>query len=84
MSADHALDLPRKLQIEFSAVVQAKTDAEGGEKRPFRRRRSGGGVGAHKGAVQRTGAPRAFGRRPVNRCEATDQRSGAASAMKGV
>ena len=28
---DHALDLPRKLQIEFSAVVQAKTDAEGGE-----------------------------------------------------
>ena len=35
-----------------------RTDAEGGEKRPFRRRRSGGGVGAHKGAVQRTGAPR--------------------------
>ncbi|HAM27253.1 MAG TPA: 2-isopropylmalate synthase [Microbacteriaceae bacterium] len=28
---DHALDLPRKLQIEFSGVVQAKTDAEGGE-----------------------------------------------------
>ena len=28
---DHALDLPRKLQIEFSQVVQAKTDAEGGE-----------------------------------------------------
>lgn len=28
---DHALDLPRKLQIEFSAVVQAKTDADGGE-----------------------------------------------------
>ncbi|MCU1425417.1 MAG: leuA, partial [Microbacteriaceae bacterium] len=26
-----ALDLPRKLQIEFSGVVQAKTDAEGGE-----------------------------------------------------
>jgi 2-isopropylmalate synthase len=31
LKADHALDLPRKLQIEFSAVVQAKTDAEGGE-----------------------------------------------------
>ncbi len=28
---DHALDLPRKLQIEFSGVVQARTDAEGGE-----------------------------------------------------
>ena len=31
LKTDHALDLPRKLQIEFSAVVQAKTDAEGGE-----------------------------------------------------
>jgi 2-isopropylmalate synthase len=31
LKTDHALDLPRKLQIEFSGVVQAKTDAEGGE-----------------------------------------------------
>lgn len=31
LKADHNLDLPRKLQIEFSSVVQAKTDAEGGE-----------------------------------------------------
>jgi 2-isopropylmalate synthase len=31
LKADHALELPRKLQIEFSSVVQAKTDAEGGE-----------------------------------------------------
>ena len=31
LKADHALDLPRKLQIDFSGVVQAKTDAEGGE-----------------------------------------------------
>ena len=31
LKADHALDLPRKLQIEFSRVVQNKTDAEGGE-----------------------------------------------------
>lgn len=31
LKADHAIDLPRKLQIEFSGVVQAKTDAEGGE-----------------------------------------------------
>jgi 2-isopropylmalate synthase len=31
LKTDHALDLPRKLQIEFSSVVQAKTDAEGGE-----------------------------------------------------
>ncbi|MEZ3161079.1 2-isopropylmalate synthase [Microbacterium sp. BWT-B31] len=31
LKADHAIDLPRKLQIEFSGVVQAKTDSEGGE-----------------------------------------------------
>jgi 2-isopropylmalate synthase len=31
LKTDHALDLPRKLQIEFSGVVQEKTDAEGGE-----------------------------------------------------
>ena len=31
LKSDHALDLPRRLQIEFSQVVQAKTDAEGGE-----------------------------------------------------
>jgi 2-isopropylmalate synthase len=31
LKSDHALDLPRKLQIEFSGVVQTKTDAEGGE-----------------------------------------------------
>ena len=31
LKTDHALDLPRKLQIEFSGVVQSKTDAEGGE-----------------------------------------------------
>jgi 2-isopropylmalate synthase len=31
LKTDHALDLPRKLQVEFSQVVQAKTDADGGE-----------------------------------------------------
>jgi 2-isopropylmalate synthase len=31
LKADHALDLPRRLQIEFSGVVQSHTDAEGGE-----------------------------------------------------
>ena len=31
LKSDHSLDLPRKLQIEFSGVVQAKTDADGGE-----------------------------------------------------
>ena len=31
LKADRALDLPRRLQIEFSGVVQAKTDADGGE-----------------------------------------------------
>ncbi|WP_110588994.1 2-isopropylmalate synthase [Microbacterium suaedae] len=31
LKADHKLDLPRKLQIEFSNVVQEHTDSEGGE-----------------------------------------------------
>jgi 2-isopropylmalate synthase len=31
MKADHHLDLPRRLQIEFSQVIQRQTDAEGGE-----------------------------------------------------
>ncbi|MEV4688406.1 2-isopropylmalate synthase [Microbacterium sp. LWH3-1.2] len=31
LKTDHSLDLPRKLQIDFSGVVQVKTDAEGGE-----------------------------------------------------
>lgn len=31
LKTDHALDLPRRLQIEFSAVVQNVTDTEGGE-----------------------------------------------------
>ncbi|MGO1538211.1 MAG: 2-isopropylmalate synthase [Leucobacter sp.] len=31
LKTDHNLDLPRRLQIEFSAVVQNLTDGEGGE-----------------------------------------------------
>ncbi|GAA2181434.1 2-isopropylmalate synthase [Leucobacter tardus] len=31
LKTDHHLDLPRRLQIEFSSVVQALTDTEGGE-----------------------------------------------------
>src|SRR5436190_20154463 len=34
LKAEHKLDLPRRLQIEFSRVVQARTDAEGGEVTP--------------------------------------------------
>jgi 2-isopropylmalate synthase len=34
MKTEHNLDLPRRLQIEFSQVVQAKTDSEGGEVTP--------------------------------------------------
>ncbi|MCI2423670.1 2-isopropylmalate synthase [Saccharopolyspora sp. K220] len=34
MKTEHQLDLPRKLQIEFSKVVQAHTDSEGGEVSP--------------------------------------------------
>jgi 2-isopropylmalate synthase len=34
MKEEHNLDLPRRLQIEFSSVVQHVTDAEGGEVGP--------------------------------------------------
>jgi 2-isopropylmalate synthase len=34
MKEEHNLDLPRRLQIEFSGVVQHVTDAEGGEVSP--------------------------------------------------
>ena len=34
MKNEHHLDLPRRLQIEFSQVVQTKTDREGGEITP--------------------------------------------------
>ncbi|MDT7771203.1 MAG: 2-isopropylmalate synthase [Pseudonocardiales bacterium] len=34
MKAEHGLDLPRRLQIEFSKVVQGITDDEGGEVNP--------------------------------------------------
>jgi 2-isopropylmalate synthase len=36
MRQEHNLDLPRRLQIEFSGVVQAFTDNEGGEIEPRR------------------------------------------------
>jgi 2-isopropylmalate synthase len=36
MKADHHLDLPRRLQIEFSQVIQRHTDTEGGEVEPAR------------------------------------------------
>jgi 2-isopropylmalate synthase len=34
MKTEHSLDLPRRLQIEFSQVVQQLTDSEGGEVSP--------------------------------------------------
>jgi 2-isopropylmalate synthase len=36
MKTEHQLDLPRRLQIEFSKVVQAYTDSNGGEVDPQR------------------------------------------------
>jgi 2-isopropylmalate synthase len=36
MKAEHRLELPRRLQIEFSRVIQAHTDTEGGEVSPAR------------------------------------------------
>jgi 2-isopropylmalate synthase len=34
MKTEHHLDLPRRLQIEYSQVIQARTDASGGEVSP--------------------------------------------------
>jgi len=34
MRTEHHLDLPRRLQIEFSQVIQARTDTDGGEVSP--------------------------------------------------
>jgi 2-isopropylmalate synthase len=34
MKSEHQLDLPRRLQIEFSKVIQAVTDSQGGEVSP--------------------------------------------------
>ncbi len=34
MKTEHQLELPRRLQIEFSRVIQARTDADGGEVTP--------------------------------------------------
>ena len=34
LKSERGLDLPRRLQMEFSAVVQARTDAQGGEVSP--------------------------------------------------
>jgi 2-isopropylmalate synthase len=34
MKTEHQLELPRKLQIEFSKLVQLRTDSEGGEVNP--------------------------------------------------
>jgi 2-isopropylmalate synthase len=36
MKQEHHLDLPRRMQIEFSSVVQRFTDTEGGEIEPYR------------------------------------------------
>jgi 2-isopropylmalate synthase len=36
MKTEHQLDLPRRLQIEFSGVIQEVTDGEGGEINPDR------------------------------------------------
>ncbi|MGK5532649.1 2-isopropylmalate synthase [Streptomyces sp. URMC 129] len=34
LKTDHKLDLPRRMQVEFSRIIQEKTDAEGGEVTP--------------------------------------------------
>ena len=58
MKADHGLVLPRRLQIEFSQVIQKITDGEGGEVSPkdvgrLRRRVPGADHGRWSGIKRR-------------------------------
>ncbi|RCG15115.1 2-isopropylmalate synthase [Streptomyces reniochalinae] len=34
LKGEHSLDLPRRMQVEFSRIIQEKTDADGGEVTP--------------------------------------------------
>ena len=34
LKGEHSLDLPRRMQVEFSKIIQARTDADGGEVTP--------------------------------------------------
>ena len=34
LKGEHSLDLPRRMQVEFSKIIQEKTDADGGEVTP--------------------------------------------------
>src|SRR5690606_8984380 len=34
LKTEHHLDLPRRMQVEFSRIIQARTDSEGGEVTP--------------------------------------------------
>ncbi|HWM40687.1 MAG TPA: 2-isopropylmalate synthase [Streptomyces sp.] len=34
LKGEHSLDLPRRMQVEFSKIIQEKTDSEGGEVTP--------------------------------------------------
>ena len=88
LKAEHQLDLPRRLQIEFSGVVQAKTDSEGGEvsaaelwddlpgRVPARRRRCGQHLGpVHPGQPHARSASRAASTRSARPCSTTAPRS---------
>jgi 2-isopropylmalate synthase len=71
MKSEHHLELPRRLQMEFSGVIQQHTDAEGGEVGPeamwkiFDAHLVGGRRGgrAARRPVRRRGAHRARGHR---------------------
>ena len=61
MKAGHQLDLPRRLQIEFSRVVQARTDAEGGEVTPAQMWEAFSAEYLGRGRGRAAGAPHLLG-----------------------
>ena len=85
MKTEHQLDLPRRLQIEFSRVIQGHTDAEGGEVTPARdvgdlpRRVPGRGPGGAARPPDVLG-----GRRPSTRSPRRSPSTGSAQQVEGV
>ena len=55
LQADHGLDLPRALQVEFSRVIQARAEASGGEVTPAQIREAFESTYVHAGRLRLAG-----------------------------
>ncbi|RMI40932.1 2-isopropylmalate synthase [Streptomyces triticirhizae] len=71
LKTEHALDLPRRMQVEFSKIIQERTDAEGGELSPA----AIWGIFSDEYLPQETGAP-GWGRIALRDAHTTSTRDG--------